>query len=850
MIPVRLVLHNFLPYRAPDPIRFEGIHLACLTGANGAGKSSILDAITWALWGSARTKRDEDLIHQGQNDMQVQLDFEQEGIIYRVLRRRSRAKRTSTGTLDLFVLNSDGQAQLISEPNMRATQDKINRLLRLDYDTFTHSAFLQQGKADAFTTQPPGKRKQILADILGLAQWETYEDRVKEHLKQLEVQLNTTEQRLKEIEGELQRRPALLREQTDATRIHGEARESLQTAQALLDAIKDAPAQLKARQEKKADLERRRRDHVRDLEAVNDQIARQSKQIDEYGTIVLMRQDIEDGYTALQNARDTDQSLNAKLTDLMNLDKRRAELNSQLSAARARLESEKSALQRNIAELESLLSVSHHDDLESVQEEISALRAQEAHRDDLSQTETQLREERAGLQHALQTVEDAGKECRERLDKLNSTDSALCPLCGQPLDATHRTELIGQLDGEIEQYRADYRQYKDRISEIDKLLKAGKSELAALESQLKQLPMLLERGGKLQAQLDAADQAALRLSEEQERLVIVRGELDLNQFAPDVREALATLDLEETGLGYDKSTHDQTRRSLDEFKRYEQLQTRLAIALESLPTLEEAITGARLREERLHQAIGECDGDLDQVEIAIAGLQVQVKEYQQREEEVRQQHTRERTAYERLVNIQQSLASLEVQAQRRIQYEQRRDTMRREESVYKELKLAFSKNGIPAMIIETAIPELEQTANDLLARMTDGRMSLRLNTQKEKITGGVAETLDIEIADELGTRNYELYSGGEAFRINFAIRVALSQLLARRAGAHLRTLFIDEGFGTQDDEGRNKLVEAITAIQDEFDLILVITHIDDLRDSFPVHIMVDKTPNGSRVIIR
>ena len=140
------------------------------------------------------------------------------------------------------------------------------------------------------------------------------------------------------------------------------------------------------------------------------------------------------------------------------------------------------------------------------------------------------------------------------------------------------------------------------------------------------------------------------------------------------------------------------------------------------------------------------------------------------------------------------------------------------------------------MIIETAIPELEAGANRLLNRMTDGRMSLMLTTQREKITGGVAETLDIQIADELGTRAYEMFSGGEAFRINFALRVALSQLLARRAGAQLRTLFIDEGFGTQDEEGRNKLVEAITAIQDDFALILVITHIEDLRDSFPVHV--------------
>ena len=71
MIPLRLQLTNFLAYRSPDPLRFDGIHLACLTGPNGAGKSSLLDAITWALWGQARAKRDDELVHMGQSDMLV-----------------------------------------------------------------------------------------------------------------------------------------------------------------------------------------------------------------------------------------------------------------------------------------------------------------------------------------------------------------------------------------------------------------------------------------------------------------------------------------------------------------------------------------------------------------------------------------------------------------------------------------------------------------------------------------------------------------------------------------------------------------------------------------------------------
>ena len=153
------------------------------------------------------------------------------------------------------------------------------------------------------------------------------------------------------------------------------------------------------------------------------------------------------------------------------------------------------------------------------------------------------------------------------------------------------------------------------------------------------------------------------------------------------------------------------------------------------------------------------------------------------------------------------------------------------------------------MIIESVIPEIEVEANRLLARMTGGRMNVRFETQRETLAGDIAETLEIKISDELGTRDYALFSGGEAFRVNFAIRIALSKLLARRAGAQLQMLVIDEGFGTQDAEGRERLVEAITSIQDDFSRILVVTHIDELKDQFPVRIEVSKTPDGSQVTL-
>jgi exonuclease SbcC len=129
-------------------------------------------------------------------------------------------------------------------------------------------------------------------------------------------------------------------------------------------------------------------------------------------------------------------------------------------------------------------------------------------------------------------------------------------------------------------------------------------------------------------------------------------------------------------------------------------------------------------------------------------------------------------------------------------------------------------------------------------------MSVLFQTQRElKTRDTLKETLDIIISDSAGRRDYEMFSGGEAFRVNFAIRLALSEVLAQRAGARLQTLVIDEGFGNQDALGRQRLIEAINTIKEDFAKIVVITHIEALKDAFPTRIEVEKTPRGSVVNI-
>ncbi len=182
--------------------------------------------------------------------------------------------------------------------------------------------------------------------------------------------------------------------------------------------------------------------------------------------------------------------------------------------------------------------------------------------------------------------------------------------------------------------------------------------------------------------------------------------------------------------------------------------------------------------------------------------------------------------------------------------EEEKQQILRQIAQLKMLEKAFGKDGIPALLIEQEIPSIEKHANKILEGLSNGEMTLFFRTQrqfKDEKRDDRKETLDIVITVGGYDREYELFSGGEAFRINFSVRLALSQVLAKRAGARLQTLVIDEGFGSQDSEGIQDLIQAINTAHEDFAKILVITHLERLKDAFSARIEISKTPSGSQV---
>ncbi len=199
MIPTFLRVSGFLSYLEPVEIDFSEINLACISGANGAGKSSLLDAITWAVFGKARG-RDEMIIHSRKDVAEVILDFDYEDRRYRVQRSKERNKSVQ---LNFYIQDDQGRWVTQTESTLRGTEAAITKLLHLDYETFVNASFFLQGKADSFAQQRPADRKRILINILGLEIWEEYRTRAVERRKQAEGDLRFLDAQLKEIDEEL-----------------------------------------------------------------------------------------------------------------------------------------------------------------------------------------------------------------------------------------------------------------------------------------------------------------------------------------------------------------------------------------------------------------------------------------------------------------------------------------------------------------------------------------------------------------------------------------------------------------------------------------------------------------------
>ncbi|KJH72302.1 exonuclease subunit SbcC [Aliterella atlantica] len=1004
MIPVQLILKNFLSYQDAT-LDFNGLHTACICGSNGAGKSSLLEAITWAIWGESRASTEDDVIQTGAKEVRVDFTFSSNDHNYRVIRTRYRGQ--SSG-LEFQVATPSG-FKALTEKGLRATQQAILDHIKLDYDTFINSAYLRQGRADEFMLKRPTERKEILAELLKLNQYDDLEERAKDLSRSFKGQAEQLDRLLESIQGQLQQRSAIAQQRIELE----EQVNQLQQAQAYdnvkVQSLQVVQHQRQNWQQQLGFLRQQHQNLSQDSDRLEQEQAAANGQLAALRELLGQQKAITEGYSEYQRLQAQEEAFSAKFqehtratVEMQQLQQEKAQQINEIQRQLQHAEGQLAALQQQEQEIEQTLSKvaevqsalaqlaearQRLQQLDRLQLEVSPLLQQQtslqmqlersqarilAKIEELQTSEQQLSSQQQRQPHLQQAVmevgvqidelekkrvyldrvREKGQERRHFLERLHAhqrdyekqigeleqkmqmlqNPDAVCPLCDRPLDKHHWDRVVQKTqsqqqevqdqfwvsrdqmaatDSEIQTLRQEYRQLLQEVAQYDALREQrGKltEQLAVTDDTKERLKQIATEKQKLERSLSSGDHAAdkqAQLQQVQQQLrslnyseqdhALARSEIERWRWAeirqaqikdaqkrqaqiaarkPEIQAqiaelqakidqqdrnspcaiAIATLESHIQEIGYNLEQHNALRSALRQSQAWQLRHQQLISAQQQYPELQQRVGELnKAKEERLTEK-----------QLLAAQIESLVQQLERSPDPTAEiQNLEQKLAFRRrelddllshLGMLQQQSAQLDALQIQSEQQQQQLQDIRQQHRIYQELAQAFGKNGIQALMIENVLPQLEAETNQLLARLSANQLHVQFVTQKAGRSGKAAkknakliDTLEIVIADARGTRAYETYSGGEAFRINFAIRLALAKLLAQRSGASLQMLIVDEGFGTQDREGCDRLIAAINAIAPDFACILAVTHMPYFKEAFQARIEVHKTQTGSHL---
>jgi exonuclease SbcC len=997
MIPQQLTLQNFLSYREAH-LDFRGLHVACICGPNGAGKSSLLEAIAWAIWGQSRAATEDDVIHLGAMEAQVQFLFAHQQQVYRVVRSRHRQQG---GQLE-FQVQTEAGFRALTQRGMRATQQLICETLRLDYETFVNSAYLRQGRADEFMVKRPSERKQILADLLKLSQYDQLAERAKGRSRQAQAQVTVLTSTVAALQTQLEQRGPLTQEVAQLEATLADRQGEQQAIQAQIQAGRQRQQQ-RQEQGKALALQQQRAAHVAQQRSqLAATLATQQQQQTDLQATLAAADDITAGWQRWQALQHQEETLAQQLAQVQRLQQQRQPLAAAQAQAIADLDTQRHEAQlrlgwidQQLAELATTIQkqaavATAVEQLKAARAQLQALDQRQADATPLLQRQQQLQgqldrmqaqisaqiealdrtgqqlQQSVGTQPQLrqaavavgqnlaqlvarrtyqEQVREKGLERRSFMERLQATqrtyeiqlvqlDQKLqglaepdrpCPLCDRPLDDLHWQLVRNRHKQEREAIQQDIWAIREQLAVSEREIQVLRQEYRDLEVELADYSTVLEQRGQLQAQLAASDTLSQRLgalAAERQQLVqclhqeaygeelrqslaavtaqlaalayderdhaLARGQVDRLRWA-DIKQAeikqaqrkqaqlqaqrptvvaaiaaldtqladlqqspqaqtLQALDAEIQALGYSLTDHEQVRAEVRAAQGWTERYATLQQARQTLPQVQAQVASLSQQLEALITTEAELQTQITALEAQVAQLPDPQPELDRLATQLAEGQRQREAGLARLGALQQQLmhlAHLETQAAAQ---HQALTAAKGQARVYQELAIAFGRNGLQSLLIETILPQLETETNQILGRLSAHQLHVQFITQRAgRSRAKLIDTLDILIADAQGTRPYETYSGGEAFRVNFAIRLALARLLAQRSGTPLQLLIVDEGFGTQDHEGCDRLVGAINAIAADFSCVLAVTHVPHFREAFQTRIDVVKTDDGSQL---
>ena len=897
MIPLQIQLKNFLSY-GPEPqtIDFKQYHLICLSGKNGHGKSALLDAITWAIWGQARktsgnSKADQGLLHLGQKHMFVILEFEVNGQHYRIRREYVHTKSKPFASLDFGIKQDDDKFTHLTDKTIKATQSKIEKTIGITYDAFSNSTFLRQGQSNEFSKKSPKERKDILGNILQLQEFEDQKKIAQQHAKKLLLQYNTQVSIQHRIEAELEELSNTLEQykkvQIDIKALNTTKKNLVQQHKKLL--IKKSKVEEEQKQhtellnqktmvQKNLDQTKQSIEKIALLWHQTDKQATRSNEKELKKRQATLQESIQKSNKALQQKlilKDEYVQIKEKLNALLKdeetkQNKKYNDINIQFIKEQEQLtqiikqqEQEKATFDALCQEIKAITI-----EIKNIDTQIQSNQATitEYHQHEQEFETTKYQYQKLGVQGTL--LKQKLSEVQSKID--DSNHQKICSLCQQIVNEESKESIKQSLKIEQTNIEKTVQSLKEQATPLKKkfhkqyeLLQQYKKDheqsvnITVQQEQLvKTLDKAKQQQSELQTNLSLKDkQKEQNLKKVQQLKEDLTKQIDIQKSIAELtatkslRQQLSTIEQKAKKLGYNQQEHQNLEQELLEINKQ----------LDSYDNNIKNISEQADRKAQLFALFKVAQESTDQLQT----INTKLQQYNPEDEQTKTIHELEQDLLKQEKKVEQEQADLLTLKGSLEQKQKKQNTLTKELSSlskevktlhqelvdYQEIAKALGKDGIQALLIEQAIPEIEQEANKVLARLTHNQTQIFIESLRDLKKGGSKETLDIKISDSYGIRDYELFSGGEAFRIDFALRIGISKLLARKAGTTLQTIFIDEGFGSQDEEGLQLMMDNIYKVQDEFAKVIIVSHLPEMKEQFPVQFIVEKKRSGSTISV-
>jgi exonuclease SbcC len=772
----RLRLQNFRQHENTE-IEF-GPGLTGIIGPNGAGKTTLLEAIAWAMYGmpAARGSR-ETLRRRGappKARVAVELDFTLGAHRYRIVRSLNNAE-----------LYQDGDHSAIAN-SIGAVTERVTRLLGMTRDQFFNTYFTGQKELAVMAAMSAPERAQFLSQVLGYERLRIGQERLKDRRSSLRARLEGLRAGLPDsAELEAARKQADDRLEA-AGKAETAAAAASEAAEQRLAAIRPQWEKLQQLREAAMALEAEIKLADQRAVAASERLTRLEQEAAEAASARHKLDEVRRRLAPLPALREEAQALErqaeaytARKSYQAQLDEVRAHLAS-IQERISRIPSKQlleEALGRVNAARATLTAIT----LES--EELRTVWVRDAQD---AQTKRQ------GLLDQYQEL----KEQRQRIVKAGA--EGVCPTCARPLGVEY-AKVLELLDRQVEEVRSNGNYYKQRIDQLQQ----EPATLADIEAQKVALEGELSEATAQQGRLHAQAQEARPLSEEQKRLQLRIGELE------------ATIE----GLA---DSYDQVRQ--EAVVRETRALEPLALQAERLRVVAERNEAIAAELEGARAAAAEIAGAITDLRTRLGGLgysETTFKNFRDTEQAAERARREAELALVR-AKAERSAAGEAVEAVRRRQAE--RDERERaaaetagELALHQELDRALT--DLRDDLNSSLRPDLSDLASGFLSDLTHGRYAeLELD---EDYTATVLDDGDPQT----------VISGGEEDVANLAFRLAISQMIAELAGQPLSLLILDEIFGSLDDAHRSAVTDLLRSLADRFSQVILVTHIESLRDS-------------------